>query len=335
MRMRLLSILAFAMLGACGMVQRSIPADVSAPQVTGSIRICGSPQMGRLLRIWETGFQKFQPGVHFQNDLKSTSSAMAGLDSNQADIALLGRDLWPAEIHAFQSIYGHGPTSVQVATGSFDVPKATFALMVFVHEDNPLTKVSIEQLRRIFGETTSPHEIRTWGELRLTGAWATQAIHLYGFNLENDKGIFFRARVFGRTQRWNDRIQQYSNSRTTPPIDAGQLILNSLAKDRYGMAISNLHYAVPGVKVLAIVRHNGGPFIVPTRESVQARTYPLARPVHMVVRVDARQGIDPKVCEFLRYILSSRGQEDVRKQQDYLPLTDRVVRAQLSSLAEK
>ena len=337
MRVRLLSPLVFAMLCACGLSQTTLPSYMPAQRVVGTIRSSGSPQMGELLNLWEAGFQKFQPDIRFQNDLRSTSSAIAGLDLNHADIALLGRDLWPAEVLAFQSTYGYRPTSVQVATGSYDVPKATYALMLFVQADNPLTELSIEQLQNIFGaeDASHSHEIRTWGELGLEDAWVNRDIHPYGFDLKNDKAIFFQAKVLKGTRRWNGSIVQFSNSTSGPRIDAGQLILNALANDRDGIAISNIHYAVAGVKVLAIGRDHDGPFIAPARQSVQARSYPLARPVHIVVRRDPRRGIDPKVREFLRYILSSQGQRDVSRQKDYLPLANRVAISQRSILAAK
>jgi phosphate transport system substrate-binding protein len=87
--------------------------------------------MRELLHRYEAGFSKAQPGVRFEEELFSTVTAVAGVYTGRADIGLLGREIWPTEAEAFESVRGHGPTLVDVATGSLDVPKATFALMVW------------------------------------------------------------------------------------------------------------------------------------------------------------------------------------------------------------
>jgi hypothetical protein len=60
--------------------------------------------MGDLLKRYEDGFRKVQPSVHFEDALKSTVSAVAGVYSERADIGLLGREIWPSEVQAFESV---------------------------------------------------------------------------------------------------------------------------------------------------------------------------------------------------------------------------------------
>jgi phosphate transport system substrate-binding protein len=311
-----------------------LPDYVPAHQVSGLIRSWGSPQMAALMKTWEDGFKHFQPGIEFQDNLHGTASAVAGVYSRRADLALLARDIWPSEVEAFSSVYGHDPATVQVATGSFDIPKATYALMVFVNKDNPLEKLTLAELEAIFGNDnhSSMNGIRTWGELGLTGEWTNKAIRLYGFDLDNDKSIAFSRMVFKRTRRWNCRVQEFSNSTSGDALDAGQLILKALARDRYGIAISNLHYSTSGTKVLAIAVHRGGPFVMPSKASAQSRLYPLVRSVHIVIDRSPNRPINPTVLEFLRYILSRQGQADVSKEETYLPLTDEIVHSELSRL---
>jgi phosphate transport system substrate-binding protein len=333
MMLRIWSMLAIAMLGsyAPGQELTSIPVYVPAHRVAGVIRSWGSPEMSGLMRTWQRGFRRFHPGVEFEDSLKGTASAVAGIYSGRADLALLGRDIWPSEIAAFHSIYGYNPVSVEAATGSFDIPKATYALMVFVSKDNPLQELSLVKLETIFGNDrgSTTCGAQAWGELGLTGEWANKPIDLYGFDLDNDKALAFSRIVFKRTRRWNCRIQEFSNSTSG---DAGQLIMNALAKDQYGIAISNVHYSTPGVKVLALGLRDGGPFVMPTKESVQSRIYPLVRSTHIVVNRNPSHPVDPKVLEFLRYVLSRQGQEDVLNEKTYLPLTDKIVRSERNRL---
>ena len=120
----------------------------------GTIRCWGSPQMAPLLSLWEEDFRRFHPEITFANNLKSTVSAIAGVYTGVADVGVLGRTIWPTETMAYQTVTGLSPIGIEVATGSFDEPKATFALGVFVHRTNPLTRLTTSQLEAILHPET-------------------------------------------------------------------------------------------------------------------------------------------------------------------------------------
>lgn len=54
--------------------------------------------------------------------------------------------------------------------------------------------------------------------------------------------------------------------------------------------------------------------------------------VFFYVNRDPKKPIDPKVKEFIRYILSREGQEQVMRDRKYLPLTAAAVGEQLKKL---
>jgi len=295
-------------------------------QVAGVIRICGSPQMGDLLRLYEAGFREVQPRVRFEDDLKSTVTAVAGVYTGRAEIGLLGREIWPAEEQAFASAEGHGPRVLEVATGSYDVPKATFALMIFVPRANPLASISMEQLRQVFGSEAPG--IHTWGDLGVKGEWAARPVHLHGFSRDNDKARIFSTLVFRGGEGWNSALREFANEAGANGADAGELIVRAVEKDPDGIGISNIHYATPGVRALPVAA--GGAAIAPSKESVANRSYPLSRAVYMVVDGKTASGA---VVEFLRFVLSRQGQEAVAREGNYLPLTDEIAAKELRDLA--
>jgi phosphate transport system substrate-binding protein len=335
---RISSIVCFAVLlhRAAGAQSADPPSYQATHQVSGAIHTWGSPQMGDLLRRYEDGFHKVQPSVKFLDDLKSTVTAVAGVYTGRADIGLLGREIWPIEVQAFESVEGHPPLVLEVATGSFDVPKATFALMIFVPKSNPIASLSTQQLEHIFGNLETPPEGKpmwTWGDVGLKGAWATRPIHLYGFNVDNDKSQIFSRLIFKKDERWNCGLREFSNGLGPSGADAGDLIVQAVAEDADGIGISNVHYATPEVKALAISTHNNGAPIAPTRESVAAKSYPLTRAVYMVLNSDPIHPPSAAMIEFLRFVLSRQGQEAVRQEGNYLPLTADVAARQLRELA--
>src|SRR5260370_34965889 len=65
-------------------------------QVSGTIRLCGHGEpvldfMGKMVKSWEEGFAKYQPGVKFEYDMYDTASAMGALYTGKSDIAILGQ----------------------------------------------------------------------------------------------------------------------------------------------------------------------------------------------------------------------------------------------------
>ena len=307
-----------------------LPDYEPAQKVSGTIRVWGSPQMGDLLKLYEQGFSKLQPAVHFDDQLKSTLTAVAGVYTGRAEIGLLGREIWPTEVQAFESIEGHAPTVVDVATGSFDVPKATFALMVFVPKTNPIASLSTEQLDRIFASSMRP--IRTWGDLGLKGDWATRPVHLYGFSVDNDKAQIFSQLVFRTGERWNPALNEFSNAAAPNGADAGELIVQAVAQDPDAIGISNVHYATPAVKALALSTLDHTTPIAPTHESVADRSYPLTRAVYLVLNGDSTRPPNAAVIAFLHYILSRQGQQAVMQEGNYIPLTSEIALKQLRQL---
>ena len=80
------------------------------------------------------------------------------------------------ELESFEARYGYKPTAVPVAID---------ALAVFVHKDNPITSLSMQEVDSIFSSTLrcgGDAIISAWGELGLTGAWVGRDIQLFGRN---------------------------------------------------------------------------------------------------------------------------------------------------------
>src|SRR5579859_4496345 len=222
-------------------------------QVSGTIRSWGSAQMAELMALWEHGFQRYHPAARFEDKLNGTVSGMGGLYGGDADLSLMGREIWPTEAMAYEQMTGHPATGVEVAIGSFDVPTKADALVVFVHRSNPITSLTLAQLRAIFGcGDEHANIIQTWGSVGVTGTLADNPIHLYSYKLDNAAAIFFKSTVL-KNSEWRSGIKTFANQTGSggKRIDSGQLILDALKADPYGIAIANPHYAGSDVKPVA------------------------------------------------------------------------------------
>jgi phosphate transport system substrate-binding protein len=280
--------------------------------------------MRQLIVLWEQDFQQFHPGVKLEYDMYGTSSAIPALFTGVADIAILGEEIDPAAVRTFERVKHYPPLGIDIFIGSVDIRNIDYAQMFFVSKDNPLAHLSLVELDGIFGEEhrRGSTNIRTWGQLGLTGEWADKPIALYGWRIDDSFGIFLQQYLLEGSHHWNCALHEFSHIyRPDGTIyDHGQQILDALAKDRYGIAVSNIRYAGPEVKPLAIGVLPSGPFYPVTKQTLIDRTYPLARVIPAVVDRTPGMPIGPKVKEFLRYLLSREGQQVVVRDGRYLPL---------------
>jgi phosphate transport system substrate-binding protein len=307
-----------------------LPLYQPQQSVSGTIRLWGHGApvldfMGMLVKSWEEGFARYQPGVHFEYDMYGTASAMGALYAGRGDIAILGQEIYPFETAAFERVKHYAPTEIEIATGSVDVRNFDFAIGVFVNKNNPLSRLTLQQIDAIFAyhEGGAATNIETWGQLGLTGKWADKPIHLYGWYEADVFSTFVERAALQGGHRWRCGMKEYKHiHRPDGTIyDSGQQILDDLAKDPYGMALSNLRYMKGGgAKPLDLARSAAGPYYPATKETLIDRQYPLGRIIPAEIDRKPGQPVDPAVREFLRYILSRQGQEDIVRNGKYLPM---------------
>ena len=320
-------------------------------QASGLIREWGDNYFGdsNLNDYWEEGFHKYHPDVKFEYHLKTTLTAIPGLYTGVADLAP-SRKITFSDTLAFERFFNYDPLEIVVANGSFDVPGWSNALGIFVNKSNPISKVSMSQLDAIFGAArdggwigTSWHpefarkasdNIRTWGQLGLTGEWKDKPIHVYGLNLRYHQSTFFSDLVLKGSDKWNEGLRMYANyskADGTLAIAANELV-QDLGKDPYGIAYSGIQNLTPETRVLPLSAKDGGPYVDLSIDNVRNRSYPLADEVYIYLNREPGKPVDPKLKEYLRYILSREGQDAITRDGKYLPLTAEQVREQLRKL---
>jgi len=333
-----------------------IPAYVPQQQVSGVIRNYGFA-FGGVYKIWEEGFRKFHPDVSFEDTFPTSDAAFPALVTGVTDLAPDGGEPAITEVLSFFEVYGYQATDITVASGTYDVDGRSPGIVVYVHPDNPLRQLTLAQLDGIFGAARtgglrgfkwtltdgrdSTGDIRTWGQLGLTGDWADQPIQTYG-HAPSGTTRFFQLRVLHNGDKWNPNYREYveTDSKMIGDDDKAQLgglqhmLKDELAHDRYGIVWTVVPQAnkVPGLKPVALAVREGGPYVAPSKASFQDRSYPLVRNLYIYLNRKPGTAIDPKLKEFLRYVLSREGQEAIVANGNYLPLPVATVREQLAKL---
>src|SRR5688500_5292747 len=148
------------------------PAYKATQGVSGAIKSVGSDTMINLMTLWGEGFKSAYPNVTIEIEGKGSNTAPAALIARTATFGPMSRPMKATEIDEFEKAFGYKPTAIET---SIDM------LAVYVHKDNPIQSLSLAQIDAIFSATRKgglEKDIRTWGELGLTGEWADKPISL-------------------------------------------------------------------------------------------------------------------------------------------------------------
>jgi phosphate transport system substrate-binding protein len=289
----------------------------------GPIRIWGHGHKGQdyiltLLKAWQDGYCKSHPGTRFADELDGNASAIGGLYTNTADLAILDREASFIEVDAYQQGTGYDPFRIPVARGSVAIPHHAPALVVYVNPANPLTHLTLQQLDGIFDadHRLSEQRYKTWGDLGLTGDWAARPIQLYTYNIESAEVQFFERAALKGSQKLSCCLTLFQ---ARPNITAEQQIAAALAKDTYGLALSS--QPAPALKAIALSNTEGDTAVLPTPETITAGRYPLARTVYVYANRKPKSPVPANVAAFLEYIVSPEGQAIVARTGGYLPLS--------------
>jgi len=309
-----LSALAVAPVGAQAQVDPAIPAYQKTSGVSGNLSSVGSDTLNNLMTFWAEGFSHQYPNVRVQIEGKGSSTAPPALIAGTSQLAPMSRTMKSKELDEFEKKYGYKPTPVRVAVD---------ALAVFIHKDNPLEHLTFGQLDGIFSKTrkSGAKEVRTWGDLGLTGEWASRPISLYGRNSASGTYGFFKEHALAKGD-FKDTVKEQPGSAS---------VVQGVTEDRYGIGYSGIGYRTSGVKTVNLAKKDGDPYFTTGTEDVLAGKYPLARYLYVYVNKAPNRPADPLVREFLKFVLSKEGQEIVIKD-GYLPISAKIVADDLAAL---
>jgi phosphate transport system substrate-binding protein len=312
-----------ATLALCGLLAAPLWGAELAPPVMQSdhntnavLSIWGQASLRPVARVWGAALARERHGLRLDLHMDGSALAMAGLYTGRADVALLGRDATDSELKAFEWVYHHAPTRVEIGRGSAARPGRSPALVFFVQRDNPLRGLTLAQAEAIFGaelKRGAPVRLQRWEQLGVSGLLAGQAIHAYAPDLESGTGRFFQRTVLGGSGKLNWEIL-----REVPGSGAGAKLLALLARDPQGIAVAARGDARPGVRELQLLDDRAAPLPL-SDATVVAGTYPLARTVIAYVNRPPGGEPTPAVAEFLRHALSESGQLALRAS-GYLPV---------------
>ncbi len=270
----------------------------------GNLKSVGSDTMNNMMGLWAEEFKKMYPGIKIEVDGKGSSNALPALTAGQATFGPMSREAKQEEIAAFKERFGYEPVLLET---SLDM------LAVYVHKDNPLEGLSFPEIDAIFSSTRkggASQRADKWGLFTNNAAVANLPITCYGRNAASGTYGYFKEVVLAKGD--------FANWVNELPGSAG--VVQSVGTNLGGIGYSGIGYRTAAVRAIKLAEKRGGTLIAPEPENAYSGEYPLARFLYLAVNKDPRTPLDPMRAEFLKYVLSKQGQQQVIKD-GYLPLT--------------
>jgi phosphate transport system substrate-binding protein len=292
---------------ATAAVDPALPEYSPAPGVSGNFSSVGSDTLNNLMTLWAEAFQKYYPNVNIQIQGAGSSTAPPALTEGTANFGPMSRPMKDQEIQAFEQKYGYKPTGIGVAID---------ALAVFVNKDNPIKGLSIPQVDAIFSATRkcgAAKDATRWGDVGLTGEWASKPIQLYGRNSVSGTYGYFKEKALCKGDYKANVNEQPGSASVVQSVSTG---LNAIG-------YSGIGYKTSGVRALPLSKKDGGEFVEATPENATSGAYPLSRVLYVYVNKAPNKPLSPMEREFVKMVLSKQGQEVVEKD-GYVPLPAKV-----------
>jgi phosphate transport system substrate-binding protein len=247
----------------------------------------GSDTLVNVAQAWAENYKQVDPGVAIAVAGGGSGTGISALINGTVDIANASRQMKDKEIEMAEK---KGVTPVKWVVG-YD------ALAVFVHKDNPIKKITIEQLANIYGEGG---ELENWSQLGIALP-ETDNDKIVRVSRQNNSGtyVYFKKTVLGKGREYKLGSLDMHGSK-----DVVDLVQNTIGAIGY----SGLAYATDHVKMVPVVDKNGIP-VTPSTQSAADGSYPIARPLMMYT---AGQPTG-KIKKYLDWIMSDTGQRIIQE----------------------
>ncbi|AJE19857.1 phosphate ABC transporter substrate-binding protein PstS family protein [Azotobacter chroococcum] len=291
---------------AVAAVDPGLPAYQKTSGVSGNLSSVGSDTLANLMTLWAEEFKRQYPNVNIQIQAAGSSTAPPALTEGTSNLGPMSRAMKDNELQAFEEKHGYKPTAVPVAVD---------ALAVFVHKDNPIKSLDIAQVDAIFSGTRlcgGAKDIKTWGDLGLTGEWAAKPIQLFGRNSVSGTYGYFKEEALCKGD-FKPNVNEQPGSAS---------VVQSVSSTLNAIGYSGIGYKTSSVRAVPLSKKGGEAFEA-SEANALAGKFPLARYLYVYVNKAPNKPLSPLEAEFVKLVLSKQGQEVVVKD-GYIPVPKRV-----------
>jgi phosphate transport system substrate-binding protein len=292
------------------------PRQKQMAALSGTIVSVGSDTMKPLIEKWSEQFQKQHSGVEFSIETRGSGTAAAALTDGRSQIAPMSRPMEATEVAAFGERYGYAPTGIRVALD---------AVAIYVHRDNPIQGLTLQQLDGIYsvGQRCGGKRIERWNDLLKD--WKKDPIAIVGRDKLSGTHDFFRAQAMCK----GDFASNYE------PMSDSSHVVWKVAQAHNAIGFAGVGYLTSYTRLVPLAKQAGDPFVSIIEENPEAidlpleqrrfanvlsGKYPLSRFLYIYVNKPPNKQVSPLIEEFLKFVLSSDGRDAVATS-GFIPLS--------------
>jgi phosphate transport system substrate-binding protein len=281
MKMKSMVLVLTLLLASC-----AAPPDKTNTATGQNVTMKGSDTMVQLGQRWAEIYMKEHPGTTIQVTGGGSGTGIAALINGSTQICQSSRPMKDEEKTSAKQ-----QRNVDVV----EIPVALDALAVYLHKQNPVEHLTMDQVRRIFlGELTN------WKEV----GGPDSKIVLYGRENSSGTYVYFKEHVLKNA----DFAERYQG------LPGTAAVTNAVSKDALGIGYGGIGYATD-IKTIAIARDANAPPVNPTMENVYNNSYPLSRSLYWYTAGQPAGAIK----EIVDWVLGPNGQKVV-SEVGYYPL---------------
>jgi len=254
----------------------------TATHARDTIQNKGSDTLVNVAQAWAEAYPKVNPDVAIAVSGGGSGTGIAAMINGTVDIANASREMKDKEIKLAEE---RGQHPVEHVVG-YD------ALAVFVHKDNPVTSMSLQQLADIYARG---QKVTKWSQMGITVPGCKDEIVVVSRQNNSGTYVYFQETVLGEGGKYRQGTLDMHGSKD---------VVDLVEKTPCAIGYSGLAYATDHVKMLCIANETGGDCVAPSVETASNRTYPIARPLFMYTNGEP-QGV---VKGYMDWIKSDAGQ---------------------------
>ena len=250
------------------------------PALAGTVTVKGSDTMVVLGQRWAEEYMKKHSATTIQVTGGGSGTGISALINGTTDVCEASRAMKDAEKKQLADKAGAPPVEITVAKDG---------LSVYVNDSNPLTELTMDQLKQIF-----TGKVDNW---KAVGGADAKIIP---YSRENSSGtyVFFKEHV----------LQNADYTPRAQAMPGTAAVVNAVVKEKFGIGYGGAAYA-KGIKVLKIKKDAAATAIAPADATIKNGTYPLSRPLFFYVRANPAA----EIKAFTDWVLSAEGQGIVTK----------------------
>ncbi len=281
----------------------------SSEPVSGTIRIDGSSTVGPLTSAIAEGFNEENPDVNITVGTSGTGGGFEKFCAGETDANDASEAIGDEEIAACEA-GGVKYEEIQVAND---------ALTVVVNPDNPVTCMTVDQLKSVWEPKST---ISSWSDIEGLDPPYDESLELYGPGSDSGTFGYFTEAINGE----EDAIRNDFN-------DVGEddnATVTGVGGSPGGMGYFGFSFFNENSDTLKALEIDGGQgCVAPSPETAQDGSYtPLSRPLFIYPSADALA--DPAFDAFMQYYLENVG--SIAEQVGFISLTDEQLSEQQSKL---